>query len=146
MSKLIRWDTPFTEAFYPLVALMATILPSIVGNVDNLKVVVDPHEKEFPKCLVDFGNVLAFTCMDEACCPERDFPEVPVEVGRTCAYQYIDSPWLKSYEGCHDPDAEGKFSHYLIVGGDRIIEIITQNAPIIRTLKQKETLIIKFET
>ncbi len=118
--------------------------------MNNLKVVVNYAHDEYPKYLVDFGEVLAFTCMDESCCPERDISSAKVDEAikndkSVCAFQWLDSPWLKSYEGCHDPYGEGKFSHYLIYGGDNNIEVITQTVPTIKIVEQKEILKIEFE-
>ena len=95
MTKLIRWETPFTEARCPSVGLLIT---SKGIEVDILKAVVAPGGiDEYPKYLVDFGRVIAFTCFEEAHSPERDFGSA--EIGETglCAYRYLDSPWLQSY-------------------------------------------------
>jgi hypothetical protein len=150
MSKIIRWETPFTDAFYPSVILFAIPLPPKLGIVNNVKLIVNPSKGEYPKYLVDFGEVLAFTCMDESCCPERDISSAKIDETikndkSICAFQWLESPWLKSYEVCHDPFSEGKFSHYLIYGGDNNVEIITQNAPEIRKVEQNEVLAFEFE-
>lgn len=110
-----------------------------------MRVVVNPSKGEYPKYLVDFGDALAFICMEEGCAPERDFATAVLEAEKLCAYQYIDSPWLKSYEPCQDPLSEGKFSHYMIFGGDNNVEVITQNVPQIRKIDQKEVLNIETE-
>ena len=143
MARIIRWETPFTDAFYPSVVLMA--IPWTPSQANNVKVVVNPSKGEYPKYVVDFGNVLAFTCMEEGCAPTRDFASADLEAERLCAYQYIDSPWLKSYEPCHDPLSEGKFSHYMIFGGDNNVEVITQDDPQIRKIDQKEILTTETE-
>jgi hypothetical protein len=150
MSKIIRWETPFTDAFYPSVVVVA--IPFRSGKPSNLKVIISPGSLElpYPMYLVDFGEVLAFTYMEESCCPERDFSSATFDETITkdkfvCALQWFNSPWLKSYEGCHDPYSEGKFSHYLIFGGDNNVEVITQNAPTIRLVEQKEVLIMECE-
>ncbi|MBA4123618.1 MAG: hypothetical protein H0X72_14285 [Acidobacteria bacterium] len=151
MSKIVRWETPFTNAFYPSVILAAIPLSSPMRmETNNLKVIVTPHSLEYPKYLVDFGEVLAFTCMEESCCPERDISSATVDETikndkSVCAFQWLNSPWLKSYEGCHDPYSTGKFSHYLIYGGDNNIEVITQNVPTIRVVEQKEVLKMEWE-
>jgi hypothetical protein len=150
MSKLIRWETPFTDAFYPSVVLVAIPLPPSSGKINNLKVIVNASREEYPKYLVDFGEVLAFTSMDEGCCPERDISSATIDETikndkSVCAFQWLNSPWLKSYEGCHDPYSEGKFSHYLIYGGDNNVEVITQNVPTIRLVERKEVLKMECE-
>jgi len=152
MSKIVRWETPFTDSFYPSVVLMAIPFPLMSRESNNLKVIVMPGSIElpYPKYLVDFGEVLAFTCMEEGCCPERDFSSATFDETITrdkfvCALQWFNSPWLKSYEGCHDPYSTGKFSHYLIFGGDNNVEVITQNAPTIRVIERKEVLKMEYE-
>jgi hypothetical protein len=150
MSRIVRWETPFTDAFYPSVEMAAIPLPPTSGRTNNLKVIVTPHSVEYPKYLVDFGEVLAFTCMEESCCPERDFSSATFDETITkdkfiCALQWLNSPWLQSYGGCHDPYSEGKFSHYLMFGGDNNVEVITQNAPTIRVIEQKEILKMQWE-
>jgi hypothetical protein len=152
MSRIVRWETPFTDAFYPSVVLVAIPLPLTSTESNNLKVIVVPGsvESPYPKYLVDFGEVLAFTCMEEGCCPERDFTSATFDETITsakfvCALQWLNSPWLKSYEGCHDPYSEGKFSHYLIFGGDNNFEVITQNEPTIKIVKEKEFLKMEWE-
>ena len=144
MPKIVRWETPFTDAFYPSAVLLATPFPLFSGKGVGAKVVVAPGGiDKYPKYLVDFDEVLALNCMDEGCCPERDFTSATFDETITsakfvCALQWLDSPWLKSYKGCHDPSSEGKFSHYLIFGGDYNVEIITQNSPKIKVVEGKE--------
>ena len=151
MSRIVRWETQFTDAFYPSVVLSATPFPLFSGKGVGAKVVVAPDGiDKYPKYLVDFGEVIVFTSMDEGCCPERDFSSATFDEAITsakfvCSMQWLNSPWLKSYEGCHDPYSEGKFSHYLIFGGDNNIEIITQNSPTIRVVEQKEVLKMESE-
>lgn len=149
MSKIVRWETPFTDSFYPSVVLLATPFPLDSQKTTGAKVIISPNGiDKYPKYLVDFDEVLAFTCLEESCCPERDISSAIIDEEikndkSVCAFKWIDSPWLKSYEGCHDPLSEGKFSHYLIYGGDNNIEIITKNIPFIKEVKQKE--ILKFD-
>ena len=145
MSRIVRWETPFTDAFYPSVIIIATPLPTPSRQTNDVKVIVNSSKGDYPKYLVDFGDVLAFTCMEEGCAPERDFAFANLEAEGLCAYEYIDSPWLKAYEGCRDPLSEGKFSHYMIFGGDNNVEVITENVPQIRQIDQKEVMNIATE-
>ena len=143
MSKFVRWETPFTDAFCPSVWLLA-------AKPFNLIVIVKPHEEDYPKYLIYFGEVLAFTCMEESCCPERDFSDAIFDEAferakPICAAQWLNSPWLKSYEGCHDPEGDGKYSHYLIFGGDNNVEVITANQPMIEMIEQQKILKIEYE-
>ena len=151
MSRIIRWETPFTDAFYPSVVLLAIPFPLLSKKGVGAKVMVAPDGiDKYPKYLVDFGDVLVLTSMDEGCCPERDFGFAIFDEKITSdkfvsAFQWLDSPWLKSYEGCHDPYSEGKFSHYLIFGGDNNVEVITQNTPKIELIEGKRVLEMQCE-
>ena len=90
MSKLIRWDTPFAETRFPSVGLIITTKPN---GEDILKAVVAPKGLDiYPKYLVTFGAVIAFSCFEEAHAPERDFALVPAEEEKLCAYEYLNSP------------------------------------------------------
>src|SRR5688500_10620849 len=97
MAKLIRWDTPFTHKLYP------SVVPLIIAQQEGgviLKAVVAPDgTAKYPKFLVNFGYFIAYTCMEEGWCPERDFDITMFEDRiRLSAYQYLDSPWLQAYE------------------------------------------------
>lgn len=77
MAKLIPWETPFTDTQVPSVELLISNNPD---GTDILKAVVSPHGLDvYQKYLVNFGNVIAFTCMEEAFCPVRDFDPTMLE-------------------------------------------------------------------
>lgn len=148
MSKIIRWDTPFTDTQHPAVEFLTTIEQA---KHNALKILVSPFGVDkYPKYLMHFGEVLAFTCMEEANAPQLIIDaelENDIEPYLS-AYQYIDSPWLKSYETqIHFiPSGHlGYFSHYMILGGDNNVEIITAYQPIIETVAQKRTFKIERE-
>ncbi len=143
MSKLIRWETPFTEIRLPSVSLIITIEPD---EADILKAIVAESIDTYPKYLVTFGKVIAFTCFEEAHAPERDFASATVEEDNLCAYEYLDSSWLKSYAGwkpIYFGNETSSFYHYLIFGGDNNIEVITPNRPKIETVEEKTVLLIE---
>jgi hypothetical protein len=151
MSKIVRWETPFTDAFYPSVVLIATPSPLLSKKGVNVKAIVAPSGiDKYPKYSVDFGEVIVFVSMDESCCPRRDFDSVIFDETlkgdkELSAFQWFDSPWLKSYEACFDPYATGKFFHFLIYGGDNNVEVITQNIPKIELVKGPEILRMECE-
>jgi hypothetical protein len=144
MSKLIRWETPFTTARFPSVVLLIT-----AGRIEGrIKALVAPDGvDQYPKYLIDFGEALAFTCMEEAHAPEMDHVSAELEESELCAYEFLDSPWLRSYEpqNFFVRANEVTFSHYLIFGGDNNIEVITPDRPTIETINQKTTLNLKYE-
>lgn len=101
---------------------------------------------KYPKYLVDFGRVVAFTCMEEAYSPRNEFEVAENENPNLCAYLFPDSPWLASYDPLrysYSAEAVGQFFHYLIFGGDNNIEVITPNVPAIRTIERSEVLRIE---
>jgi hypothetical protein len=144
MAKIIRWETPFTEILNPSVGLT---IQTLKDGTDILTAIVAPHGVGlYPKFLVQFGEVVAFTCFEEAHAPQRDFNSAIFEESNICSYQYLDSPWLLSYDGWQNFFAGGKFdsfSHYMIFGGDNNIEVITPNVPKIEIVEDKTVL--KFE-
>jgi hypothetical protein len=146
MSRIVRWDTPFTDARVPSVGLLVSLESD---KTDLLRAVVAPDGlDEYPKYLVTFGRVIAFTCMEDAWSPERDFDYTKFEEKNLCAYQYLDSPWLKSYEnGTHfiAGGHPGPFYHYLIFGGDNNVEVITPNIPAIDVIETSRVLFIEYE-
>lgn len=148
MPKLIRWNTPFTDHRWPSVVLAIEQNQNSQAN-SGLRAIVAPHGiDKYPKYLVNFGEVIAFTCMEEAFCPQRDFNVATIDEGDLCAYQYIDSPWLKAYEeGRHfiANGSLGEFFHYVIFGGDNNVEVITANIAEIRKIEQSEILLIAYE-
>jgi hypothetical protein len=146
MSKLIRWETPFTDIQRPSVGLI--IASDHEDSGDSLKAIVAPHGTvRYPKYLVDFGDVVAFTCMEESHSPRNDF-EVTDGTADGCAYLFPNSPWLISYDpwryffrgSTHD-----RFFHYLIFGGDNNIEVISPDVPTFRTIEQREVLRLEYE-
>lgn len=146
MSKLVRWNTPFTESISPSVGLLVS---NESDEGDVLKAIVAPNGTDrYPKYLVDFGRVVAFSCMEEAHSPGNNFEVAESEDENLCAYLFPNSPWLVSYdqwryffsEAPHD-----EFFHYLIFGGDNNIEVITPNVPTVRTIHQSEVLRINYK-
>ena len=110
-----------------------------------MKAIVAEDIYKYPKYLVDFGEVIAFTCMEEGFCPTRDFGSATIEDRNLSAYQFIDSPWVKSYEVGFIGNRFGKFFHYLIFGGDNNVEVVTPNIPKIDVIEKKTVLKIEYE-
>ena len=146
MSKLIRWETPFTEILDPSVGLIISTKPD---GADILKAIVAPRGiNAYPKYLITFGEVIAFTCFEEAHAPERDFASATVEESRLCAYEFLDSSWLETYAAWspfYFGNETDSFYHYLIFGGDNNIEVITPNRPTIEAVEEKIILHIQYE-
>ena len=145
MSKLVRWSVPFAEEFYP--SVISAFSQS--GNIPELlKIVVAPDGiDKYPKYLVTFKNVLVFNCFDEACAPERDWPEIENADPKPCAWKWIDSPWVTSYEGCGEFDSNNSprpLFHYLIFGGDYNVEVISKAEPVVEKINEPRNISMSF--
>lgn len=133
MPKSIRWDVPFARAFYPSVT--ATFETATLLSQGKIEVLISISDGTLFR--VTSSSVLAFTCLDEGCTPQRWFSTVETVQAEICAYRCLESPWIKSYEGCQY-DANGNpipLNHYLIYGGDYIVEFVCQHEPTVSQLE-----------
>ena len=137
-KKFVRWKTPFTDKRWP----SATVMTGPNHPNYELEVVVAPYGiGTYPKYVVNFGNVVAFSCMEEMHFPERDFSEAECEEEGLSAYEFLNSTWLESYrQGEYflfntDGGNSEQLRHFLIVGGDNNIEVITKNVPKFREVE-----------
>jgi hypothetical protein len=146
MPKFIRWETPFTDTRWPSAVII--VQPRLTGPYPVSVLIAPTGIDKYPKYLVHFGEVVAFTCMEEMHFPERDFADAICEEEGLGAYEYLESTWLKSYEqGEHflfDPVKNERLRHYLIVGGDNNIEVITKNIPIFETVEDSRVMALEF--
>lgn len=140
-KKFIRWETPFTDKRWP----SATVMTGPNHPDYELEVVVALFGIDaYPKYIVNFGNVVAFSCMEEMYFPERDFSEADCEEEGLSAYEFVDSTWLESYRRgeffLYNADGENNelLKHFLIVGGDNNIEVITKNTPTFREVEDEK--------
>jgi hypothetical protein len=146
MSKLVRWETPFTESRFPSAIVITSSAQQTDEPLPLLALVAPAGVDKYPKYLVDFGRVVAFTCMEEAYSPRNEFEVAEDENPDLCAYLFPDSPWLVSYDQLryfYSAEVVEQFFHYLIFGGDNNIEVITPNVPTIRAISRSEVLRIE---
>ncbi|MEP6947256.1 MAG: hypothetical protein ABJA02_15155, partial [Acidobacteriota bacterium] len=71
----------------------------------------------------------------------RWFSVVETEQVEICAYYCVESPWVKSYEGCQIDTAAGTpfpLNHYLIYGGDNIVEFLCRYKPKVTQLSNAD--------
>ncbi|HRI03141.1 MAG TPA: hypothetical protein PLL77_05320 [Pyrinomonadaceae bacterium] len=148
MQKVVRWETPFTDSRWPSAVIV--VQPSTDGPYPISAVVAPKGIDGYPKYLVHFGEVVAFTCMEEMHFPERDTLDAICEIEGLAAYEFLESTWLKSYEkgeyflfNTDGSDSE-RLRHYLIVGGDNNIEVITKNIPIFETIEDSKIMEFEF--
>ncbi len=145
-QKLISWDTPFKKCKDPSVLL---IVSWDNERADVVKAIVAPNGiDEYPKYIVDFGMVVAYLSMEEGYSPKRDFEKVECVIKDLCSYQWLNSPWLQSYEKGKPfiPDTDkGPLCHYMIFGGDNNVEVITCNEPKIEKVFKEKVLSYSFK-
>ncbi len=138
MSKLIRWETPFTDCEFPI-ALPLTSFSLDAGF--NLKVLVAPRRIDaYPKYLVEFGDAIAFTCFEEAHQPEIHTSKPKIDGKWSSACEWLASPWLESYSLMWDHGKTEKLRHYLIFGADFNLEIVTRLIPTFETIDEPKLL------
>ena len=148
MSELVRWETPFTEAQWPSVVAMITRGPK--GEY-LLEAVISPAGiDEYPKYLVQFGEVVAFSSMEEMHFPDHDFREAKVAEEKLCAYRFLGSAWLEAYnQGEYflfnvDGGNSEVLSHFVISGGDDILQVVTKNEPHITVVNEPTVRTVEF--
>lgn len=145
MSELIRWDTPFTENKFPSISLF---IQNKEMETDLISVVVAPNGiDEYPKYLVQFGEVVKYSCYEEAFSEEGEIDKAKLIDKNACAYIWENSPSIISYTSGLPFIVGGKAKklfHYVIFGGDNIIEVVTPNKPVIEKINSQETITIKY--
>ena len=142
-SDLIRWDVPF--------AISLDLSVGFITDPDSSKVVlvVRPHGfGDYPQFLIHFWDVVTLLCYEETCAIERDWNKLVRSEYDLCAYRWITSPWLQHYrilEEIRFRKSEEKLHHYILLGGDDIVEVIALGEPKVEQVDQKRTLEFKYE-
>jgi hypothetical protein len=94
----------------------------------------------YPKYLVRFAAVYAVTCEEEA--------EAVTDLGQApegdYAYIWADSPYSSSYQTLL-PDfafrgGNGKVKHYVVLGGDNLVSVVSASEPIIERVDGPTTI------
>lgn len=147
MSKLIRWETPFSDLIDPsAIALVNRDQNDIYAY--PMEVIICNDLDAYPKFRVQFGQVIAFSAMEEMHNPMSYFKDVERDDNETCAYTFSDSPWVVAYGGgegfVFQPDNGESLTHYVIFGGDDIVQVITKNDPVITVISEPMMLKIDF--
>jgi hypothetical protein len=140
--ELVRWDVPFAEW-----RGLSTWV--ITENFDSFVVVVAPlsdkrPEDNYPKYLIRFAEVITLLAYDEAGATHRLYYKMTGWVKGLRAYQWIDSPWLAGYRGCHEIPGS-KLYHYVIFGDDNLVEVISVGEARIERVDQKRFIEVTHE-
>jgi hypothetical protein len=141
-TELVRWDVPFAE----WKALCAWV---IMEKVDSFTVIVargsnKRPEDNYPKYLIRFDKVITLLAYDEACAAHQIYYKMTGWMEGVRAYQWIDSPWLDGYRGCHEIRGK-KLFHYVIFGDDNLIEVISVGEAKIEKVDEKRFIEVKHE-
>lgn len=141
-TELVRWDVPFAEWR----GLSAWV---ITESGDSFTIVVAPlsdkrPEDNYPKYLIRFEKVITLLAYDEACATHRIYYKMTGWIKGVQAYQWIDSPWLDGYRGCHEIHGK-KLYHYVIFGDDNLVEVISVGEAKIEKVNEKRFIDAKHE-
>jgi hypothetical protein len=141
-TELVRWVVPFTEW-----RGLSTWV--ITESFDSYAIVVAPlsdkrPEDNYPKYLIRFDKVLTMLTYEEACATHRLYYKMAGWMKGLRAYQWIDSPWLDGYRGCHEIRGK-KLYHYVILGDDNLVEVILVGAAKIERVDEKRLIEVKHE-
>jgi hypothetical protein len=131
------WETPFTYAPFPSVNLIV----ESDGEETALLIVAPGGLDTYPKYLVKFTEVFAFTCEEEAGATlDLGQSTVPKD---TFAYVWAESPhvgnYLKTIFG-----TDKYLEHYVVIGGDNIISIVCAAPPSIEEITARRELSVTY--
>ncbi len=143
-GHLERWKLPFANSLHPSVSL---IIPP--NSVDRLIVVVMPQGlEEYPGYILDFKRAHFTIAYDESCAKPTDpyWFEQQKQAGNSCAYIWHNSPLvrLQSGIGCPQSNDITKLKHYLLLGGDSIVEVLAYEEPQLKQFNKPERLIMEY--
>jgi hypothetical protein len=131
---------PFAEAHDPSVSLITE------QGGDAATIVVAPSGiDQYPKYLVRFGKVIALLCFVEAFAFDRGYRALSGIEPKYCAYIWTDSPWMESYRKGADIFEWEDLQHYLVFGGDSIVELIACGQPEVERLDERRVIATKYE-
>lgn len=139
-SKLVRWDLPFAEARYPSVSLITE-----EGDSGVVVLVAPEGIDKYPKYLVHVQLVIALLYYEEAFAFDRGYRTLERTEDGLCAYQWMDSPWLQAYRDGKEIFEWESLSHYLLFGGDNIVEIVLSGELTVERIDSKMILETKHE-
>ena len=139
-ADLVRWDVPFAEARDPSVSLITE------QGGDAATLVVAPSGIDrYPKYLVRFAKVIALLCYEEAFAFDRGYRALSGIEPKCCAYLWTDSPWMESYRKGVDVFEWKDLQHYLVFGGDFIVELVASGQPKVERLDERRVIDTRYK-
>jgi hypothetical protein len=121
---LLPWPVPFARARHPSVSLITE-----QGGDAAILVVAPTGVDQYPKYTVRFGKALALLCFEEAYSLDRGYRALTGLDQSVCAYLWPRSACLESYRRGGEVFGWKDMQHYLVFGGDSIVEIVAAGEP-----------------
>lgn len=140
VADLVRWDVPFAEVRDPSVSLIAE-----QGGDAAILVVAPCGVDKYPKYLVRFDRVLVSLCCEEVVSLGRDYQSLRGIEHRTSAYLWKESPWLQASRAFAELLELSELQHYLVFGGDSIVELIASGQPKVERLDSPKMIETRYE-
>ena len=145
-ADIIRWETPFTNISDPSVGVF---FESDTDGIDVLSLVIAPHGiDKYPKYLVRFSSVIAYTCREESFAPSLGIEDLSFEDRSASAQIWPNSPWIESYregEGILFDPGNDTLQHFLVFGGDNIVEVVSMVIPKIEEVESPRKINLKYK-
>jgi hypothetical protein len=132
VGHLERWDLPFSDKLFP--AVTAFVVPE---GWERINVIVMPKGLgAYPGYLLEFAAAPFLMIYNETCAP----PSVPQwfdmlkSIPKSSTVIWHNSPLVKLYDGfgnypIRHHTENPKLKHYLILGGDSIVETVAYLDP-----------------
>ncbi len=140
------FETPFARDRWPSVFL----IPERLGDGTVTVVVAPDGLDKYPKYLVDFSAVWAFSCEEEA----GGLSYAGGLIGRDpdvvgCSYIWRDSPQAAEYDTFVPHMAihggRGPVVHYVFFGGDYDVGVVAAEPPVIHVVDGPQSLAVTHE-
>ena len=141
MENIVPWDVPFAQFKYPSVNIITEQF-----GISAMVVVTNSHSEEYPKYLVHFGKVLAALYYEEAIRLRGQYPDITGGKASGCAYLWPSSPWLQASSNWAKNFLQWpELRHYIIFGGDDIVEILASEVSKIEKIDEKRVIETRHE-
>jgi len=142
-SKVVHWDTPFADKPFP------SVTPIFGAEGDGLTVVVMPHGlRQYPGYKVYFANAALVMSYEETNAPAD--PEWISAGGHnlkpSAPYKWEESPLLVRNRklGRKAVFEAASIQHYVIAGGDWIVEVLAPSEPVITRFNKLHSISVNY--
>lgn len=143
-QQVLRWDVPFADVLFPSVSV---IIPP--GSADKVTLVVLPHGfGQYPGYLVEFKDAPLLLCSEETgASSDPDFIRLKPEALRCCTFLWVNSPLLRRNRGLGSSmiAAREPLKHFLVFGGDAIVEILGYQEPVMTPFSGPISLSVNYD-